>query len=116
MGEGTDDLVNARRNMERSIREIDRNMNVVNNTTNINNPGVNDACVKILKVMLQELQSININTAETANNISNIEIVSANEPVYGTTAPVGKNRNNKNIKHSNQNTGYDIARRIASYK
>ena len=116
MGEGAGDLTNARRNMERTIREMDRNMNVVNNTTNINNPGVNDACVKILKVMLQELQSININTAETANNISNIEIVSANEPVYGTTAPVGKNRNNKNIKHSNQNTGYDIARRIASYK
>ena len=115
-GASSDDLVNARRNMERSIREIDRNMNVVNNTTNISNPGVNDTCVKILKVMLQELQSINMNTAETANNISNIEIVSANEPVYGTTAPAGKNRNNKNIKQSNQNTGYDIARRIASYK
>ena len=115
-GASSDDLVNARRNMERSIREIDRNMNVVNNTTNISNPGVNDTCVKILKVMLQELQSINMNTAETANNISNIEIVSANEPVYGTTTPAGKNRNNKNIKQSNQNTGYDIARRIASYK
>jgi hypothetical protein len=68
------------------------------------------------KVILQELHAINNNTAETAKGVSNIEIVSANEPVYGTTAPAGKNRNNKNIKQSNQNTGYDIARRIASYK
>ena len=94
--------------MERNLREIDRNMNVVNNTTNINNPGVNDACVKILKVMLQELQSINNNTAETANNINNIEIVSPNTPVGNTQI---NNKHKKDINHSNPKTGYDIARK-----
>ena len=114
-GDGTTsaELVNARRNMERSIREIDRNMNVINNTTNINNSSVSDGCVKILKAMLQELQSINLNTAETANNINNIEIVSPNTPVGNVNI---NNRPKNDIMHSNPNTGYDIARKIASYK
>ena len=117
MGEGssTSELTNSRRNMEKSIREIDRNMNIVNNTTNINNTGINNACIDMMKVILQELHAINNNTAETAKGVNNIEVVSANEPVRGTTKPM--NRKNKNdLIHSNNNTGYDLARKIASYK
>ena len=117
MGEGetTSKLVNARRNMEKSIREIDRNMNVVNNTTNINNTNVSDACIDMMKVILQELHAINNNTAETAKGVSNIEIVSANEPISGNiNTKVKKNTSKPN--HSNSNTGYDLARKIASYK
>ena len=113
-GESTNKLVSARRNMEKSIREIDRNMNVVNNTTNINT-NVSDNCIKMMKVILQELHAINNNTAETAKGVNNIEIVSANEPISGNiNTKVKKNTSKPN--HSNGNTGYDLARKIASYK
>jgi hypothetical protein len=113
-GESTNKLVSARRNMEKSIREIDRKMNVINNTTNINTTNVSDACVDMMKVILQELHAINNNTAETAKGVSNIEIVSANEPIGNINTKVKKNTNKPN--HSNGNTGYDLARKIASYK
>ena len=120
-GKATAELTSARRTMEKTIREIDRNMTLTSNTTNISATNISDACVEVLKTIVNELHAINANTAATAQGISEIEIVSANTPISSSNLSGAGHYNNRSKKnnsiiHSNPNTGYDIARRIASYK
>ena len=67
----------------------------------------------ILCTIVSELQGINSNTAATAKGISSIEIVSANTPV-NDTRQMKQQKNKPN--HSSSNSGYNLARQIASYK
>jgi hypothetical protein len=107
--------VNAQRNLE----DINRKVNVAFNNINTSDPA---AYAEVLKLIVQELQAINNNTAATANNISNIEIVSANEPIKEHTTTADTYKNNKHYKTTsklqtiNDSTGYKTARQIAGYK
>ena len=102
-------------NAKRAIDKLDRQItNSMNNTTVSNSRDY----ANILKAIVEQLQAISNNTADTAKGVSNIEIVSANEPVYGGSGTVSGNKRNKTIdtRQANNNTGYDIARKMASYK
>ena len=79
------------------------------------------SCLESMNVVINELKSINVNTKETANNISKIKVYSANEPV-GTAAVESKTTNNKNNRYNKSKTisspesnEYYIARKIASF-
>jgi hypothetical protein len=83
------------------------------------------ACLESLDVAVQELKSINENTRQTAENVSNIQIYSANEPIStGTTSMNDKESKFKNIKPNSKsgtinalNTEeYKIARMVASFR
>jgi len=83
------------------------------------------ACLESLNIAVQELKSINENTKQTAENISSIQIYSANEPVStGNTHLNDKETKLKNTKPINKsgtvnpmNTEeYKIARMIASFR
>ena len=103
--------VNAKRAVDRLNRQMTTNMN------NQGTPAPKDYA-NILAAIVEQLQAISNNTANTAKGISEIEIVSANEPVYGGSKPMSGNTKNKSIdtRQANSNTGYDIARKMASYK
>lgn len=79
---------------------------------------MNKACMDVLNVIIEQLQAINTNTANTAKGVSDIQIVSANEPIStnNKTTKVNKNGTNGDLRKANEDTGYDIARKIASYK
>ena len=118
-GKNTTDI-NAQRNLD----DINRKMNIAMNNINPSNP---NAYAEVLKLIVQELQAINSNTAATVNGIKNIEIIPANSPV-GENIPnegesnVERYKNGKKPKQVsklqtiNQSTGYSLARQIAGYK
>jgi flagellum-specific peptidoglycan hydrolase FlgJ len=108
--------VDIQRDLENINRRIDRSFN------NLTNPDPN-AYAEILKLIMEELKAINSNTAATASGVSEIQIVSSNEPVskvqeYPSTAERYKNSkvSRSTLQQVNTNTGYDIARQIAGYK
>jgi hypothetical protein len=108
--------INAQRNLE----DINRKVNVAFNNINTSDP---TAYAEVLKLIVQELQAINNNTAATANNISKIEIVPASEPISTesiTTADTYRNnkhqKTNSKLQTINTSTGYKTARQIAGYK
>ena len=83
------------------------------------------ACLESLNVAVQELKSINENTRQTAENVSNIQIYSANEPIstgkMNLNDKESKLKNTKPIQKSKQmevlNTEeYKIARIVASFR
>ena len=115
-GNNTADI-NAQRNLE----NINRKINVAFNNINASDP---NAYTEILKLIVEELQAINSNTASTASSVSNIEIVSASTPVTQateiTTADVYKAGRQpttvSKLQTINSTTGYETARQIAGYK
>ena len=108
-------------NAQRELENINRKVNVAFNSINSSDP---TAYAEVLKLIMQELRSINNNTAATAAGISEIEIVSANEPIRGEYQPnnteryiTQKQRNtNSKLQTINTSTGYNTARQIAGYK
>ena len=84
------------------------------------------ACLESLNVAVQELKSINENTRQTAENVSNIQVYSANEPIStGTkTSMNDKESRFKNTKPMNKSGNinslnteeYKIARMVASFR
>ena len=120
MGKGDDttkQYLNAKRTVEKTLRQMDR---AASNAArgNENSSAMSQACMEVLGVIVNELQAINNNTANTAKGISEIEIVSSNEPVNSGNRPGSFNSktNNSSLRQPNSNTGYDLARQIASYK
>lgn len=118
MGKGDDvnkQFQNTRRATEKSIRQMER----ATNASSISISGdTNQAYIDILKTIVEELHAINGNTAATVKSISEIEIVSANEPLNSNTNrnQINSKTNNSQLRQPNSNTGYDIARQIASYR
>ena len=69
---------------------------------------------KVLEIILQELRAINNNTATTAKNTSKISIVGANESISGE---LNKSKNkSSSLRQPDNDTGYNVARQIASYR
>lgn len=116
MGTNTTDV-----NTQRNLDEINRKINIAMNNVNSSDPNV---YTEVLKLIVQELQAINSNTAATVNGINNIEIVTANTPIENdkeiTTADKYKNSKKpkqvSKLQTINQSTGYSTARQIAGYK
>ena len=108
----SDSLNKARASLEQTVRKAQSN---IDNTkeNNVNDNKVSKAVMDILCTIVSELQGINSNTAATAKGISSIEIVSANTPV-NDTRQMKQQKNKPN--HSSSNSGYNLARQIASYK
>jgi hypothetical protein len=103
----------AQRDIEKTVRKINNtSINVVPSTGN--QQGLSKACVELLQAMITELQAINTNTAETAKGVSEIEIVSANEPISGLNGK--KQGKATDTRHNSSDTGYNTARKIASFK
>ena len=107
-------------NAKRQLDDINRKVNVAFNNINTADP---NAYADILKMIMQELQAINSNTAATAKGVSNIEIVSANEPITNSGGDAGsknitksQKKNNSSLQKLNTSTGYNTARQIAGYK
>ena len=106
---------------QRSLEEVKRKVNVAFNNINTSDP---TAYAEILKLIMEELQAINNNTAATANGISSIEIVSGNAPISKTTSEryaqsKMQHRGSSSygtIEGINTSSGYDVARQIAGYK
>ena len=115
-GNNTADI-NAQRNLE----SINRKINVAFNNINASDP---NAYAEVLKLIVEELQAINNNTAATANGVSNIEIVSANATIDSNTQPTSADRYKASQKQKtmsklqtiNSSSGYTTARQIAGYK
>jgi hypothetical protein len=107
---------------QRSLEEVKRKVNVAFNNINASDP---TAYAEILKLIMEELQAINNNTAATANGVNNIEIVSGNAPISNqstTTERYAQSKMNHRGSSSygtkqgiNTSSGYDVARRIAGY-
>ena len=107
---------------QRSLEEVKRKVNVAFNNINASDP---TAYAEILKLIMEELQAINNNTAATANGVNNIEIVSGNAPISNqstTTERYAQSKMNHKGSSSygtkqgiNTSSGYDVARRIAGY-
>ena len=103
----------AQRDIEKTVRRINnRPIDTVPATGN--QQGLSRACVDLLQAMIAELQAINTNTAETAKGVSEIEIVSANEPVSRLNSK--KQGKTTDTRHNSSDTGYNTARKIASFK
>ena len=105
----------AKREIDKLNRQITTSMHQQASSSDV----VRGEYVNILAAIVDQLQAINSNTADTARGVNNIEIVSANEPVPSTMGPSGgKPNTRKSIdpRQANGNTGYDIARKIAAYK
>jgi hypothetical protein len=108
--------VSRQRELDEINRRIDRQYNSMNNPDQT-------AYLELLKLIMKELQAINGNTAETATNIKDITIASANEPIKHTggngltTADTYKSgtANDNVLRRINTSTGYDMARQIAGY-
>ena len=111
--------VNAQRNLD----DLNRRVNAAMSGMNSADPAV---YTEVLKLIMEELQAINKNTAATATNVKNIEIVSSNTPVSGTQTQEGttkeryltsqQKRMPDRLQTINQSTGYNVARDIAGYK
>ena len=127
MGEGekvkynkinTDKGGEATKLLKASQREVEKMSRLANNSLvkAYDDSAINKVCIDMLNVIVEQLQAINSNTADTAKGISDIQIVSANEPVNNTTSPNRTRKTNDTNRQVNSNTGYDIARKIASFK
>ena len=103
---------------QRKVDSLGREINAtVNYNMNAAAPGVSSADYRtILRAIMEQLQAINNNTAETAKGVNSIEVVSANEPISGGTTSPRNPRKPIDTRQANSNTGYDIARKMASYK
>ena len=103
---------------QRKVDSLGREINAtVNYNMNAATPGVSSADYRtILRAIMEQLQAINNNTAETAKGVNSIEVVSANEPISGGTTNPRNPRKPIDTRQANSNTGYDIARKMASYK
>ena len=104
---------------QRELENINRKINVAVNNINASDP---NAYAEILKLIMQELQAINNNTAATATGVKNIEVVSANTSVSNaiqkeTTADMYETGSAKQslLRQVNNNTGYASARQMAGY-
>ena len=104
---------------QRELENINRKINVAVNNINASDP---NAYAEILKLIMQELQAINNNTAATATGVKNIEVVSANTSVSNTiqketTADMYTTGSAKQslLRQVNNNTGYASARQMAGY-
>jgi flagellum-specific peptidoglycan hydrolase FlgJ len=102
-------------NAKRAIDKLDRQISTAMNNQNAT-PNITGEYVDVLAAIVEQLQAINSNTANTARGISNIEIVSANEPISSGGKPAVNNKKPIDTRQANGNTGYDIARKMASYK
>ena len=102
-------------NAKRAIDKLDRQISTAMNNQNAT-PTITGEYVDVLAAIVEQLQAINSNTANTAKGISNIEIVSANEPISSGGKPAVNTRKPIDTRQANGNTGYDIARKMASYK
>ena len=102
-------------NAKRAIDKLDRQISTAMNNQNAT-PNITGEYVDVLAAIVEQLQAINSNTANTARGISNIEIVSANEPITSSGKPAVNTRKPIDTRQANGNTGYDIARKMASYK
>jgi hypothetical protein len=106
---------------KRKLENINRKVNVAVNNINASDP---NAYAEILKLIMQELRDINNNTAATASGVHNIEVVSANTPIYEEkqTSSADLYRSGKKqkpvskLQTINSSTGYATARQIAGYK
>ena len=106
---------------QRELEAINRKVNVAFNNINASDP---NAYANVLKIILQELQAINSNTAATAEGVGNIEIASANAPVTenkqittkDTYQASKKQKQISKLQTINSSTGYSTARQIAGYK
>ena len=107
-------------NRERELEAITKKVNVAVNNINAADP---ISYTEILKLIMQELQAINSNTAATASGVNNIEIISANTSVSdvihsNTTTNKNKANSSRTMNRQTQtnSTGYQNARNIAGYK
>ena len=100
---------------QREIEAINRKINIAVNNINTSDPNV---YAEILKLIMQELQAINSNTAATASGVNDIKIVSANESVSNVTTADVYNSGKKTTTRQKINTatGYNMARQIAGYQ
>ena len=103
---------------QRRINDIDRKINVSLNNINTSDP---TAYAEVLKLIMQELQAINGNTAATASGVSKIQIYPANEPIRKeqtgvTTTDVYNQTKLDSPRQKNNSKGYGIARQIAGYQ
>ena len=100
--------------------------NVTNSVNQESEMGYIKACLESLNIAVEELKSINENTKQTAENVSNIKIYSANEPINQNAI---KNTTNDKLNRLGMPNGdksgrvqskdtqeYKIARLIASFK
>jgi flagellum-specific peptidoglycan hydrolase FlgJ len=110
--------VNINTDSQRKVDSLGREINAtVNYNMSAAAPGTNNTDYRtILRAIMEQLQYINSNTAETARGVNNIEIVSANEPISGSTPGSKSPKKSIDNRQANSNTGYDIARKLASYK
>ncbi len=107
----------AERNIEKTVRQINNTaVNII--PDNRGQQNISKACIELLHAMIEELHAINTNTAETARGVSDIEIVSANEPVSinGTHKNKPNVNKSKDTRHNRADTGYDTARKMAAFK
>lgn len=79
-----------------------------------------NSCVELINTIISELKSINNNTANTVKAVSSIEIVPANASVtnvnqQNTNVQNGKQKYNGRMLPQGKDTGYDLAKRIASF-
>ena len=106
---------------QRELEAINRKVNVAFNNINASDP---NAYAEVLRIILQELQAINSNTAATAEGVGSIEIASANAPVTenkqittkDTYQASKKQKQISKLQTINSSTGYSTARQIAGYK
>lgn len=116
VGNNTTD-VNAQRNLE----DINRKVNMAMSNLNVSDPVT---YTEVLKLIMEELQAINKNTAATVTGVNNIQIVPANTSVDESMNRTTKDNYQKGKQYPmpsklqtiNQSTGYNVARQIAGYK
>lgn len=110
--------VNINTDSQRKVDSLGREINAtVNYNMSATAPGASNTDYRtILRAIMEQLQFINSNTAETARSVNNIEIVSANEPISGGTPGSKSPKKSIDNRQANSNTGYDIARKMAAYK
>ena len=110
------------------LKQLAKNSELKNNSIQLHNTVIeasknsqlSDAMVESLIEMLTELKEINKNTAETAQNVSKIQVYSENEPISNHTKK-GANGTKKITAPNNQRVGitndsnYKTARSIASF-
>ena len=114
-GNNTTDI-NAQRNLDTITKKVNAAITNFDSSDPV-------TYTEVLKLIMEELQAINKNTAATATGISDIEIVSSNTPVSKNekTTRDMYNSNKKPIINSytqstKQSNGYSVARQIAGYK
>ncbi|WP_304576660.1 C39 family peptidase [Romboutsia ilealis] len=93
--------------------------NIIANVKN-GNGSLTDTCVELISTIIDELKSINTNTANTVNAVKEIEIVPANASVtqisnQNTNVESAKQKYNGRTLPLGTDKGYDLAKRIASF-